>query len=861
MRLRNILRLAVVLVVLVVLIASMAAIAVSLRKPHQPEIGSVEGVHDAFLRQLPHLVSHLPLKNGPDDTKGLAWQAEGTEASERRLGLAADSRSTRFHGRTSTIRTSQLKLLGSAGFSLGITVDSDLTGAEQVIFAETSVDEAQACFMLSVTRGGKLSVYIRNDAGQVLLDTEGNRTEWLDDGWSHRVVFTQAESATGDGSEWALYIDGVLDAKGTWQPAGTFTTGSSAIGPNCRTTGRLGWQGWLANFFACSAALSAEEVKADAASWWPATATLPDQGSIYRESADFHQIDRHAIFIDLTAPTALAAGAVLALEDRGEEVTFLLTRCGGESQEWPAHMEVHNADIFGRSSFVRTFSNAAQWSELLPPGRYRVSFEGSAKVRRFYCLSGLRDRPVIGDVKDGYSAPRLVRSGDAMYAYTAAIGSDTRFIGRLEADGSERWRQVERGIRQQDINHAGGFVLEVGGGILVGSGGHNERGIRCDYFPNGDLEEEPATFIVGHSTSRWSYPNVALLPDGNVVMHVRGNSLDVRFGHHAIVVIFDPESGAVKRSDVFSAPDDDWRMYLSDLRVGTGSDGRTYIGFIWNPRSYTSDFPERICAATYAYDEDRWYAPDGSPIGTSTPGTDDAPRVSKELVMRPIAAGGCLIMKVSEPWNTLLLGDVQSAVSDVSQMPERMRCFVPYFLAAQEPSGGFDEATELRSLTVDGATIHQHGNLKLGIPGPITAFCSVAMRWRDDDPQSGALEMIVGVLSRREMIPGSREPVSPYYTGWGGGDAIEGFTIMDAFTSEPGIRSTWQHDAVDGTFANLRPVPGDPSVWAAVLKPDNQPHPVMARSEPVCIRLEDGAVVTPASALSDGYPKARTASQ
>jgi hypothetical protein len=117
--------------------------------------------------------------------------------------------------------------------SLSLWVNVTGTGqSDRRFFSESSTNNLNPLFVFGTQSGGangSIRVYIRNDAGGLLLDRHSARQP-LDGTW-HHVVWTETN---GQGK---LYIDGTLDENDyTYTPAGTFTLDQTTLGAILRTT-------------------------------------------------------------------------------------------------------------------------------------------------------------------------------------------------------------------------------------------------------------------------------------------------------------------------------------------------------------------------------------------------------------------------------------------------------------------------------------------------------------------------------------------------------------------------------------------------------------------------------------------------
>lgn len=130
------------------------------------------------------------------------------------------------------IRSGGFPIYNNPAFSVAFWVNGTNGQADRRFFAESTTNLNNPLFTLGsdpAGANGTMRVFIRNDAGGVLLNRGSTRIT-LDATW-HHVVWTETN---GQGK---LYIDGVLDDSDfTYTRAGTLTLSQTAVGAIVRMT-------------------------------------------------------------------------------------------------------------------------------------------------------------------------------------------------------------------------------------------------------------------------------------------------------------------------------------------------------------------------------------------------------------------------------------------------------------------------------------------------------------------------------------------------------------------------------------------------------------------------------------------------
>lgn len=333
--------------------------------------------------------------------------------------------------------------------------------------------------------------------------------------------------------------------------------------------------------------------------------------------------------------------------------------------------------------------------------------------------------------------------------------------------------------------------------------GHNDAQLRCFYFAGGDITSAPtASYTVGTLNSRWSYPQAKVISGTTIGVLCRGTlgdgtATDDPDEHASVFWEFNGTNGSSASATVIYDTDDGARDGKRAYSIGWDiqSDGTdTLIGFLHNFRDWSDDRPESILAVIWDYTNDTWHLLNGDEIGVATTGTaqgdgtTDSPIVPTAIIGQKLTAsagsrGPLLITDSDLSVNTLHVPDADAFAFDLTGGLSDAKLFTLYTAADQAAGGGYVDAPWY-TLTYDGTTLRPSESATIRGGTAKGTFNSAACSWKDGTV-GGTLR--IGILNRTQVtLTGfGTEVSSPYYEGWGGGDAYTVYETATPFVSEP----------------------------------------------------------------------------
>jgi hypothetical protein len=523
--------------------------------------------------------------------------------------------------------------------------------------------------------------------------------------------------------------------------------------------------------------------------------------------------------IKIETPLAIAWGLV---GDRS------LTNGAGETavsnvilNDWAGKTTISSERIFGRwedeLNGSKHYIDGAQENALLDVGTYTVSSavqssSSSWVTRGVGIMAGVANTPFVGEVKDGFSMPNACYYNNALYTCHSSIFMDTRWVGKHQDGKPSQYVQTFSGVSLGDVNHAGMAIVPTANGVLQINTGHAGPQFHSYYFPNGDLSN-PTTYVLGDANSGYSYPNATILDDGKVAVYVRGNINSGSGTHHyALLSIWDPEDGSGFTQDVAWA-NNNWRAYTPVVQHAHNN-GKEYLCFLQNPRSFTTGWHESLNAIAYNVTDDIWHAPDGSTFGTAgVKGTDNAPRLASGIPWATdVSSGGWRLFEKGS--FDQLETDYENCIFDETQLPLlKGQCI--FTKSDGQADGGYSDNISVFKGEFTGTNVIESNEIVPTTGRSIAAFSSQkVVQWNN---------VTYFVIFSRYSAPPTgvgNEISSPYSFAWKGGEVVEVRKWVD-----DSIISKYRLDNI--TVADLNAIRGGSGREFTGVKTTSWTHPTI----------------------------------
>ena len=811
--------------------------------------------YDNTIAELPGLTSYLPLANDAVDAQGVAWTLPSNLVHDqrRRLSTDAESTTTLINNADSDFFSEDPLLLDrSNGFTASILFSGrTLSGLGRgTIFSNYSTTgDALFCLFRS-SASTRFRLFIRDDAGNTLVDEQFGRQNILNDFAPHQVIWTE------DGARnYRLYLDGELALSGQY-PESTMTFDRSGWMSDSNEVRRMAT--FFSNAFILNRELEDNELKGlirQVQFHAGGGRSMAYKDTLYASRDDSAEGNRQVFLVEITEPCSFMGLVVNKVENTsGAAVRMRIHPVDDDSGESVETERVPGGggDIFGRFDGILTISTGVV-SELIQPGKYWVivfhEHAQSSLPEGFALMRTEANATLMPEVKDAVSSFKTVSVGDTVVHYVASLGSDKRGIKVVTPEGSQTY-ELDDGFTPNDVNHAGGGLLITStGGLLVAHVGHNNPNIRCNYFSDAtSLSSNPdASYTL--STGSASYPNLVELEDGSVLLAYRGSIAEETARHQPATIRFNPTDGSGAQIDIVSGFSNGTagggfntlRAYPVGYEKGIGQDGNEYVAVTWNMRSWLTSEMVSITTLIYSPTDNLWRTPDGTVLGSDQFGGDAAnARIDAETLLLPIDQGGGSLALPRDGNNQVISGGSGSVIVDVSNMPTSAKVFAVYTHVSSEGSVTFGDAS-IETSSFDGETITHNGVVNTP---PLLSAANGSIVTKNDD---GTYRLGLILWTRVFRHNAFGEILGTYYRGWRAGNSLIGYELQDPF-GNPVFVEQWTTET-DYGLGELRPIQGS-SKWRATVARSNVPHGVLMPSDAMVVDPLTGQIAVSPSMMN-----------